>query len=452
MLIIIITVSILEIVLINGIRSYYYQNVEDILTNQIEFSTNFYTRYFTSSSIEDILIDDIDIFWQHTTAQVQIFSLEGDLLMDSLGVARSVDMQKSDIQDAIENGKGIWSGYINYDVDPVMAVSMPLRFQGSPIGIIRFISSLKHTNDVIGEISKFLITMGIMVVLITGLFSIFLANTIIRPLKEVTGVAERLASGQFKSRSKVEINDEIGRLSQTLNYMADEILRKEQLKNDFISSVSHELRTPLTSIKGWAITLNSEDIPDKDLLEDGLKIIEEESDRLTQMVEELLDFSRFTSGRISLEKDEFDIKNSIYKITMQLMPRAMDNGIDFKVDINEDIPFMIGDENRIKQVLINILDNAFKFTDNGGEVILNAFVTNTNLNIEIIDNGIGIPIEDMPNVTEKFYKGKNSKSHSGIGLSISDEIVKLHNGILSIESEEGKGTKVVVKLPLKEAL
>ena len=305
MLIIIITVSILEIVLINGIRSYYYQNVEDILTNQIEFSTNFYTRYFTSSSIEDILIDDIDIFWQHTTAQVQIFSLEGDLLMDSLGVARSVDMQKSDIQDAIENGKGIWSGYINYDVDPVMAVSMPLRFQGSPIGIIRFISSLKHTNDVIGEISKFLITMGIMVVLITGLFSIFLANTIIRPLKEVTGVAERLASGQFKSRSKVEINDEIGRLSQTLNYMADEILRKEQLKNDFISSVSHELRTPLTSIKGWAITLNSEDIPDKDLLEDGLKIIEEESDRLTQMVEELLDFSRFTSGRISLEKDEF---------------------------------------------------------------------------------------------------------------------------------------------------
>lgn len=452
MLIIIITVSILEIVLINGIRSYYYQNVEDILTNQIEFSTNFYTRYFTSSSIEDILIDDIDIFWQHTTAQVQIFSLEGDLLMDSLGVARSVDMQKSDIQDAIENGKGIWSGYINYDVDPVMAVSMPLRFQGSPIGIIRFISSLKHTNDVIGEISKFLITMGIMVVLITGLFSIFLANTIIRPLKEVTGVAERLASGQFKSRSKVEINDEIGRLSQTLNYMADEILRKEQLKNDFISSVSHELRTPLTSIKGWAITLNSEDIPDKDLLEDGLKIIEEESDRLTQMVEELLDFSRFTSGRISLEKDEFDIKNSIYKITMQLMPRAMDNGIDFKVDINEDIPFMIGDENRIKQVLINILDNAFKFTDNGGEVILNAFVTNTNLNIEIIDNGIGIPIEDMPNVTEKFYKGKNSKSHSGIGLSISDEIVKLHNGTLSIESEEGKGTKVVVKLPLKEAL
>ena len=137
---------------------------------------------------------------------------------------------------------------------------------------------------------------------------------------------------------------------------------------------------------------------------------------------------------------------------MQLMPRAMDNGIDFKVDINEDIPFMIGDENRIKQVLINILDNAFKFTDNGGEVILNAFVTNTNLNIEIIDNGIGIPIEDMPNVTEKFYKGKNSKSHSGIGLSISDEIVKLHNGTLSIESEEGKGTKVVVKLPLKEAL
>jgi signal transduction histidine kinase len=450
MLIIIFTVSILEIVVINGIKSYYYQNVEDILTNQIEFSTNFYARYFNASSLEEILIDDIDIFWQYTDAQVQIFSLDGDLLMDSLGVGRNEDVKKPDIQDAIKNGKGVWTGYLTYDVEPVMAVSMPLQFQGSPIGIIRFISSLKYTNDVIGEINKFLIAMGIMVVLITGLISIFLANTIVKPLKEVTEVAEKLASGQFKARSRVELNDEIGRLSQTMNYMADEILRKEQLKNDFISSVSHELRTPLTSIKGWAITLNSDEIPDKELLEDGLKIIEEESDRLTQMVEELLDFSRFTSGRITLEKEEFNIENSIKRITMQLIPRAKDNGINFKVQIDENMPLMIGDENRIKQVLINILDNAFKFTDKGGDVILNANIHDSNLVIEIMDNGTGISKEDLPNVTEKFYKGKNSKSHSGIGLSISDEIVKLHNGSLNINSEEGKGTKVIIKLPLED--
>ncbi len=112
----------------------------------------------------------------------------------------------------------------------------------------------------------------------------------------------------------------------------------------------------------------------------------------------------------------------------------------------------MGDENRIKQVLINILDNAFKFTDEGGKVEFSAIKIENELLIEISDSGAGISETDLPYVTEKFYKGKNSKSHSGIGLSISDEIVKLHGGNLTIQSEEGKGTRVVVRIPLEETL
>lgn len=450
MLVIIITVLILEIVLINGIKSYYYKNIEDILTNQIEFSTNFYSRYFSSSSLEEIIIDDVDIFWQHTNAQVQIFTLDGELLMDSLGVSQDKDEIAPDILEAVNDGKGVWNGFVSYDDNPVMAVSMPLKFQGTSIGIIRFISSLHETNIIINGINKFLIVMGTVVVLISGIVSLFLANSIVKPLREVTKVAEKLADGQFKTRSKVIINDEIGRLSRTLNYMADEIIRKEQLKNDFISSVSHELRTPLTSIKGWAITLNTDDVPDKELLKMGLDIIEDESDRLTLLVEDLLDFSRFTSGRIRLEKDNFSIKNTISTIEKQLLPRAKTNGIAFEVYIDENLNSMVGDENRLKQVFINILDNAFKFTDIGGLVKMNSYVKGNEILIDIIDNGVGIPVLDLPNVTEKFYKGKNSKSHSGIGLSIADEIVKLHGGELMIESEEGVGTKVSIKLPLEE--
>lgn len=452
MLVILITVIFLEFVLINGIREHYYQNVEDILTNQIEFSTNFYSRYFSSSSLEDIIIDDVDVFWQHTSAQVQILSLEGDLLMDSLGVGRDDLPITMDIRDAIEKGKGVWTGPVSYDTHPVMAISMPLKYQGSSIGIIRFISSLKETNSIITEITKILLWMGLIVVLISGFISLFLANSIIKPLKEVTDVAEKLADGQFKVRSEVKINDEIGRLSQTLNYMADEILRKEQLKNDFISNVSHELRTPLTSIKGWAITLKSGELADKDLLDDGLDIIEKESDRLSLMVEELLDFSRFTSGRISLEKEIFDIKSTLDMISKQLDPRAKNSNIEFIKNIDQSLDTLTGDENRIKQVLINILDNAFKFTDDGGRVEFNALRIENDLLIEITDNGAGISEIDLPYVTEKFYKGKNSKSNSGIGLSISDEIVKLHGGSMTIQSEEGKGTRVIVKLPLEEGL
>lgn len=452
MFVIIITVLILEVILINGIKSYYYKNVEDILSNQMEFSTNFYSRYFSSASLEDVIINDIDLFWQQTTAQVQILSLEGELLMDSLGVAHEKEVAYPDVAEALAEGKGTWIGVVDYDKHPVMAVSMPLFYQGKPIGIIRFISSLKETNLIINQINKFLLWMGVAVVMISGLVSLILADSIVKPLREVTKVAEKMADGQFKVRSELGLNDEIGRLSNTLNYMAEEILRKEQIKNDFISSVSHELRTPLTSIKGWAITLKSDDTKDREILMIGLDIIEKESDRLTRMVEELLDFSRFTSGRIGLEKEAFDIKSTIRLISRQLLPKAKINKINFVVDIDENLEFIVADENRIKQVLINILDNAFKFTGEDGTVTLTALREDSQIVLEILDNGVGIPEYDLPNVKEKFYKGKNSKSHSGIGLSICDEIIHLHGGIFEIESEEGIGTKVTVKLPLEEEI
>lgn len=451
MLIIIITVVILEVVLINGMKDYYYKNIEDILSNQIEFSIDYYLRYFSLDRLEDIVIDDIDVFWQHTTAQVQILNSDGKLIMDSLGVTNDNSNLYPDIKKAINGEKGVWVGNVNYYNSPVMSVSAAIKDQDRVIGIIRFITSLKETNGVIRSISFLLLGMGVIVVFISGMVSVFLANSIIRPLQEVTRVAEKMADGQLKVRSNIELEDEIGRLSDTLNYMAEELVKKEQIKNDFISSVSHELRTPLTSIKGWAATLKCEDFGGNEIMLDGLEIIEKESDRLSTMVEELLDFSRFVSGRIKLENDEFQIKDTIEMIGKQLTPRAVNNRIEFIINIDQNLGYMLGDENRIKQVLINLLDNAFKFTSEDGKVILNAYKENDILVLEVKDNGVGISEEDLPKVKEKFYKGKNSKSHSGIGLSICDEIVKLHNGTMEISSNINEGTRVIVRLPLREA-
>ncbi|NLC03096.1 MAG: HAMP domain-containing histidine kinase [Tissierellia bacterium] len=450
MLVILITVLTLEIVLLTGVRDYYYSNVEDILSNQIDFSTDFYSRYFNTFNLEDILIDDIDIFWRYTNAQVQILSLDGKVLMDSLGVVHNENMNTNDVTDALNMDKGVWVGNVNYDDYPVMSVSKVLMNKGEQIGIIRFVSSLETTNIIIRRISFLFFLMGIMVIFISAMVSLFLANSIIKPLTDVTKVAEKMADGQFKVRSYVKIDDEIKKLSDTLNYMAEEIMKKDQIKNDFISSVSHELRTPLTAIKGWAITLQTDEYSEDELLMDGLNIIETESDRLSQMVEDLLDFSRFISGRIILQKEEFNIIETINMIGKQWSPRAKTNNINFVVDIDQDPIYIIGDENRIKQVLINLLDNAFKFTNEDGIVRLSAIKEGNHLVLEVEDNGIGIPAEDLPNIVEKFYKGKHSKSHSGIGLSICDEIVKLHDGKMTIESEVDKGTLIKVFLPLKE--
>lgn len=451
MLVILITVVIIEIMLINGVQDYYYKNLEDVLTSQIESSTSFYSRYFPSFNLNDILIEDIDIFWRYTNVQVQILSLEGDLLLDTLGVSSNEPITTSDIVKAQNEENGAWVGSVPYSSESVMAVSVPLIKDDDSIGIIRFVSSLKETNGIIKKINILLITIGIIVIIIGGIVSIILANSIVYPLERVSKIAEKMANGQLKIRNDIENDDEIGRLASTLNHMADEIIKREQIKIDFISSVSHELRTPLTSIKGWSITLQSEDV-EKDLLLDGLKIIEKESDRLSFMVEELLDFSKFISGRITLDKDIFDFNSTLNFIFKQYMPRSKNDNIRFSVEVDDNVKMIVGDENRIKQVIINLLDNAFKFTDAGGSVELKAYRKEKDLILEVKDTGIGISKEDLPNIKEKFYKGSTNRANSGIGLAICDEIVKLHKGELVIESQIGKGTNIKVILPYEEEL
>lgn len=449
MLVILITVLILETLLINAVTRYYYANVEEILTNQIKVSSEFYSRYFSNESLQDILIDNVDVFWKQTSAQVQILDLSGNVLMDSLGVIPKNTLDTADYKKALKGEQGRWIGKVSYDSSPVMAVSYPLKSDDKIIGIIRFVTSLSVVNNTIKKVSLILIGIGIIVIFISGTVSLLLSQSIIEPLKELTETALKMASGNLRVRNKKKYDDEIGKLSDTLNYMAEEILKKDQLKNEFISSVSHELRTPLTSIKGWAITLNSENLDDKALIKDGLTIIEKESDRLTYMVEELLDFSKFVSGKVTLKKEKTNFISTIEYIKIQLSPRAVRDTINFNVEYDQNLPLIDLDENRIKQVLINLLDNAFKFTPEYGTVTFSTKIINSNLVMCIEDTGSGISKDELPKVKEKFYKGKSSKSKNGIGLSICDEIINLHNGQFIIESELNKGTKVSVILPIE---
>ena len=292
--------------------------------------------------------------------------------------------------------------------------------------MLRFVTSLVEVDKVILRISIILVIIGVGVVLIAGMASIFLSNTIVKPIEEVTNMARRIASGRFNERITKKRDDEIGELSDTLNFMADEIIKNDKLKNEFIGSVSHELRTPLTSIRGWAMTIRTGDLEDKSEILDGLEIIEKESERLTNLVEELLDFSKFVSGKIALKKDYVDIKNTIGYIQKQMAPRALRQNINFKIELEEDLPIILLDENRVKQVLINVIDNAFKFTSEQGSIEIKVTTESDNLLINVKDSGVGIPKEDLPRVTEKFFKGNSSKSSNGIGLSICKEIVDLH--------------------------
>lgn len=446
-IVIFITILVLDILLITFVRKYYYDNMNDLLKNQLQVTTNFYKKYFNLYSLEENIYDSLDSFWEQTDAQIQIYDNTGSMLMDSIGVVED-NVKYIDVQKSLQGEKNNrWIGNVSYYDYKVMALSTPIESDGKVIGVMRLVVSLEAVDKGISNIIVFFLIISITVLIFSILVSTILAKNIVVPIKKLTIVAEEMAGGDLGVRSDTNSRDEIGKLAKTLDYMAEEIQKREQLKNEFISSISHELRTPLTAIKGWVITLDDSQT-DKDTLKMGLNIIEKETDRLVNMVEELLDFSRLSSGKMTLNKKEVSIKAISDYIDVYMSARARRENKRLNINLDSENKKIYVDIDRIKQVLINLLDNAFKFTEAEGTISISFTAVEGSLKIVVQDDGSGITKEDLPRVKEKFYKGKNAKSKNGIGLSICDEIVKLHNGEIFIESEEGKGTSVTVILPV----
>ena len=436
----------MEIFVIFGISEISYQNMERIMADNLDYAINSIVYRSDSLDVQEILDPSFRQYFDNDQAQVQIIDRNGMVIFDSLGVLYTEEIVYPDITEARSGNRGVWRGNVDYTDKKVMAMSTPINNSTNQnIGILRMVISMDRLDTLIIRAIAMFIMIGIATVLVALFISLYFAKGIVDPLKEVNDVAMKIADGQLSVRSDVKTNDEIEQVSKSINHMADELIK---VKNDFISSVSHELRTPLTSIKGWAITIQSAGEMSKELSDEGLNIIVSETDRLSDMVEELLDFSRFASGKATLQKEEIDAASFLGEVVRQMRARINREGHVFSVDISEDMEGMTVDKDRIRQVLINLFDNAIKFTEEPGVISLYARRNKMNqIVVNIRDTGIGIPDDDIKRVKEKFYKGSLGKAHTGLGLSISDEIVSLHGGELIIDSNMGKGTTVTVILP-----
>ncbi|WP_230192440.1 HAMP domain-containing sensor histidine kinase [Paenibacillus sp. CECT 9249] len=451
MVVICLTVLILEIFLIASVRFYYFHNVERILNNQAELSASFFQQYFDEEDLETQSDRLLQGFAHNSDAQVQIIAPSGRLLQDSNGLQGNVSMTEyPDVQAAIGGAPGVWKGKDPLTHEPVLAVSYPLKEHenGMTLGEVRFVTSLTATLHTLHQITVLLISVGILVIAIVTVLGLLLSWTITRSIKDLKQGADRMTEGDFSIRVRKRYQDELGSLADTLNMMAARILKSEELKNDFISSISHELRTPLTSIKGWVITLKSSGRDNKLLLQEGLDIIESEGDRLSHLVDELLDFSKLDNGRIALELGPVDLSELLRHMGRQLGPRAARQGVSLEIQTGEDLPLIQADVNRLKQVLINLLDNSLKFTAPGGQILLHAHKDQGKVVICVEDTGIGIAEEELARVVHKFYKADQHAAGSGLGLAISDQIIRLHHGELRISSTVGKGTTVHIFLPV----
>ncbi len=351
-------------------------------------------------------------------------------------------------------------GYASDKSADYMDVGLPIQCDDGEKYIVYIIDNKSTVESLNQELTGIIFEAMCIGLLISIALGLLLAKTVITPIQNLTKAAEKVASGDFSQKVENQTMDEIGTLTRTFNDMADQLEKNiedlknsEKMRRDFVANVSHELRTPITSIKSYAETLEEAagNLPE-DMEQHFLKVIVNESDRMTKIVQDLLTLSKFDAGSITFEFRSFSFEQSIRDVYSAQRLEAQRHHHEFSLEFKDRLPDIRGDRLRIEQVLTNMVSNAIKYTHDGGRISMTAGVKGDNVWCTVKDNGVGIPEEDLKRIFERFYRVDKARSResggTGLGLSIAYEIVDRHDGSIDARSKKGRGTAFTVTLPI----
>ena len=430
------------------VQSSTYSGIEQALTGRVDELLNWLSGSSRSpSEFTAITRDYIESFPDKNEMEIMALNRLGKVFTTSTGFAPDENQEMPDYQEALQSGddSGKWVGRLNSG-ERVMAITRVVRDEhGTLTGSVRYLVSLEKADAQTSRIVGILILAGLFIMLLIVFSGVYFVRSILVPVKQVNNGAAQIAKGDFDVRIEKARNDELGQLCDSINDMAGELAANERMKNDFISSVSHELRTPLTAIQGWAETLQQG--ADAETAEKGMTVITREAERLSGLVEELLDFSRLQSGRMRLHITRVELLTELDQAVFLFTDRAGSEKKELVYEEEDALPPVYGDGDRLRQVFVSLLDNALKYTEEGGTITVASQLKDGWVRVIVTDTGCGIPAEDLPHVKKKFYKANQLARGSGIGLAVADEIVAMHGGRLDIESKVGQGTRVTVSLP-----
>ncbi len=452
-IIIIVVLVAIEALVIALTHSDYYNQAQQQVKTRASVIQNTLDAYAADADLD---------FYERTRELIENFSDKNRMelvaidrnkkpIMSSSGFAPQTMLGNEDLSFALNSDLRIGESLQKHpNGENIYCITVVSPSQSSDILALRLMASLEPADRQIRNISMMYILVGVIIAVFILIVNIVFLHSIMRPVAEVEKTARRIAAGDFDVRIESKYRDELGDLCDIVNYMADELSQSENMKNEFISSVSHELRTPLTAIRGWGETLLDDVGSDKKTRQKGLNVIINETSRLSSIVEDLLDFSKMQSGRFTIKKEKMDILAELEEAIITFSERAKREGITLSYNEPEMLSPIIGDKNRIRQVFVNILDNAIKYSEQGGEVNVVAVEEYGMIYITVEDRGCGISPEDLPKIKKKFYKANLTRRGSGIGLAVVDEIVTLLGGTFEIKSQLGFGTTVTLTFPIAQ--
>lgn len=435
--------------------AYYYSNMQADMQNRCKSTTEFFADYVNQDYNEfyQSCITYAETFEDRDHIELQFINRWGIIVADSYSQWIGPSPQTPEIEEAVRlRGPQAFVGRAPDTGERIMAVSCPMIYSnGEVIGVLRFVTStglLDRQILLVGMISTSVLLIVLAVVILSsGLF----ISSVMVPVEQIIEKAKMIANGSYGTQIQTRYDDEIGELATTINELSTKISQNEKMQAEFISQLSHELRTPLTVINGWSETLLADEEMDPETRQ-GMKIISSEAQRLTEMVMELLDFTRMQDGRMTLAVEPTDLRSEFEDTVFMYGSRLAKDGIQLNyLDSDEDIPEVPCDPKRMRQVFLNILDNAAKHGGEGKKIDASIHFENGFVVVRIRDYGPGIPEDEIPLVKKKFYKGSSKARGTGIGLAVCDEIVELHGGELTLANAPGGGTVVTVCLPVDQA-
>ncbi|NIP25546.1 MAG: HAMP domain-containing protein [Phycisphaerae bacterium] len=399
------------------------------------------------------LADELDL-------RITVINPQGTVLGDSDTDPSEMESHadRSEVIDAMKDGFGEStrpSETLGYNMK---YVAVRVGGDGDVLGVVRFAMPLSEVQLETRAIYRAVLFGAAAALVIALTIAYFVSKSMTSPIREMKEIAQRLASGDFSRKVRIKNKDELGELAKSLNTMAGELQAKmenlermDRVRTDFVANVSHELKTPLTLIKGYIETLEDKAIKDTEKAGKFISIIKDHTNRLSNIIDDLLSLSELELSRDSIEKSEFDLQNLMddialgfgHVLTARHQKLTIESqGQDFKIEADRD---------KIEQVFVNLIDNAIKYTEDGGQIRICLVQQNGELFVTVEDNGIGIQEEHLDRVFERFYRVDKGRSRqlggTGLGLGIAKHIVLAHKGEIRIESDTGKGTKVFVTLP-----
>ena len=434
------------------VRSYYYEGARNSIMSRVNTLTGQLkgTEHSLESERSLTLQKLSEEFVEKDKFEFMLLGETGNPLSTASGFVPSYLSELDDFEKANLDPSGTGE-YIGKTVsgENIMAITYLVPEPAAGIVAVRLVTSLEGIDEQIFTLAVMSASVVVAILLFSVASGMYFVRSIVMPLSKVEQTATKIAAGDFQSRTEVFSGDEIGRLCNTINYMAAELEKTENMKNEFISSVSHELRTPLTSIKGWAETLARVNDPSDKNYQKGLGIVISETDRLYNMVEELLDFSRMQNGGVTLSCEMLDLVAEVSDAVLTASQRAA----TLEVEMVFDEPMMpcpvYADPAKMRQIFLNLLDNALKYAPARTEIVININCDGKQIIITIEDKGAGIHPDDLASIKNKFFKGRGAVAGSGIGLAVVDELCRAQGGDFIVESEYGTGTTAIVKFPLK---